>query len=369
MLLQSIDAPKSRPNHNIPRIGLETGYFGLYDRALARNILAYLKFIQECTLKPESLSIVVPCYNEQEVLPETAERLLAFVEKLVGSGKISPESNIWFVDDGSRDDTWCMIEALSKRNRCVRGIRLSRNRGHQNALMAGLFSADGDAIVSIDADLQDDIDAIEAMVDHYTQGADIVLGVRHKRMSDTVFKRLTALAFYRTMRLFGAESVDNHADFRLMSRRSVNALMKYRETNLFLRGIVPLIGFRTEIVTYERNERFAGESKYPLKKMISFALDGITSFSVTPLRFITLLGFLVFLLTVVLSAWVVWVRLFTDVATPGWASTVLPLFFIGGIEILCLGVIGEYLGKIYIEIKDRPRFIIDKLSSHDPLEN
>ena len=319
-------------------------------------------------MKPEKISIVVPCYNEQEVLPETAARLLAFMDKLVNSSKILPESNIWFVDDGSRDRTWSMIEALSAQHPNVRGIKLSRNRGHQNALMAGLFNADGDAIVSIDADLQDDINAIEAMVDHYASGADIVLGVRHKRNTDTFFKRFTAFAFYRTMKSFGAESVDNHADFRLMSRRSVDALMKYRETNLFLRGIVPLIGFRTEIVTYDRSERFAGESKYPLKKMISFALDGITSFSVTPLRFITLLGFLVFVLTVILSAWVIWVRWFTNVAIPGWTSTVLPLFFIGGIEILCLGVIGEYLGKIYIEIKDRPRFNIDKTARHDVIK-
>lgn len=309
-----------------------------------------------------TLSIVVPCYNEEEVLGETSERLLDLMSRLVAAGKISTSSSIWFVDDGSRDRTWNLIESLCREHAALRGVKLSRNRGHQNALMAGLFSADGDAIVSIDADLQDDIDVIEHMVDHFRQGADIVYGVRKRRDTDTFFKRESAGLFYRLMRWFGAESITNHADFRLMSRRAIEALGQFKEVNLFLRGIVPLLGFRTAMVHYDRGERFAGESKYPLRKMIGFALEGITSFSVVPLRMIAFTGFAVFALTLVLTAWVLWVRLFAGEAVPGWASTVLPLYFVGGIQILCLGIIGEYLGKVYIEIKARPRFMIEQIA-------
>ena len=316
----------------------------------------------EGTRRPATrISIVVPCYNEEEVLVETASRLLALLDRLVAAGKIGVDSSVWFVDDGSRDNTWPLIEQLSRINRNVRGVKLSRNRGHQNALMAGLFSADGDAIVSIDADLQDDIEVIEQMVDQFHAGDDVVLGVRKRRDTDTVFKHLTAALFYRVMYWFGADSVANHADFRLMSRRAIEALGQFREANLFLRGLVPLLGFRTSLVHYDRGERFAGESKYPFSKMLAFALEGITSFSVTPLRFITLTGVVVFLMTAVLTAWVLWVRLFTKDAVPGWASTVLPLYFIGGVQILCLGVMGEYLGKIYTEVKARPKYIIDRI--------
>ena len=322
---------------------------------------------QDDTRRSTRLSIVVPCYNEQEVLGETASRLLALLTRLEAAGKVGAASTVWFVDDGSRDATWRLIGELCRADGRIRGVKLSRNRGHQNALMAGLFSADGDAMVSIDADLQDDVDAIEQMVDRFHAGDEVVLGVRESRDKDTFFKRSTAASFYRTMRWLGVETVSDHADFRLLSRRAVEALGQFREANLFLRGIVPLLGFRTALVYYARGERFAGESKYPLRKMLAFALEGITSFSVRPLRFITLIGFLVFLLTIALTAWVLFVRVFTHDAVPGWASTVLPLYFIGGVQILCLGVMGEYLGKIYTEVKARPRFIVDRIAGgqHD----
>lgn len=305
------------------------------------------------------LSVVVPCYNEEAVLHETSKRLLALMNGMQADQKIAPSSELVFVDDGSRDRTWSLIRELADTDPRVRGVKLSRNRGHQNALLAGLMAATGDAIVSIDADLQDDITAIVRMVDSYLGGADVVYGVRTKRERDTWFKRFTAESFYRVMRWFGAESVYNHADFRLLSRRALEALRRYDEVNLFLRGLVPLLGYRSAIVEYERSERFAGESKYPLRKMIAFALEGITSFSVVPLRVITFTGFAVFGLTIVISAWVLWVRLFSNEAIPGWASTVLPLYFIGGVQILCIGVVGEYLGKTYQEVKRRPRYIIE----------
>lgn len=306
------------------------------------------------------LSIVVPCYNEEEVLRETAGRLLKLMDGLESSQRIAASSELVFVDDGSRDRTWLLIEELAGRHDRIRGVKLSRNRGHQNALLAGLFSSSGEAVVSIDADLQDDLGAIERMIDRHLEGADVVYGVRSKRQQDSWFKRATAETFYRMMSWLGAESIHNHADFRLLSRQALEALRGYDEVNLFLRGLVPLLGFRSEIVEYERRERFAGVSKYPLGQMIAFALEGITSFSVVPLRIITLIGFIVFALTILISAWVLWVRLFTDQAVPGWASTVLPLYFIGGVQILCMGVIGEYIGKTYQEVKRRPRYIIEK---------
>ncbi|MBX9965087.1 MAG: glycosyltransferase family 2 protein [Burkholderiales bacterium] len=308
------------------------------------------------------LSIVVPCYNEEAVLQETAKRLLALMGGMVIDGRISVDSELLFVDDGSRDRTWQLIEELAARDAHVRGIKLSHNRGHQNALLAGLMSASGDAIVSIDADLQDDIGAIVLMVDRHRAGSDIVYGVRSRRARDTWFKRCTAQSFYRLMNWFGAESIFNHADFRLMSRRALEALRRYDEVNLFLRGLVPLLGYRTDIVEYERGERFAGESKYPLRKMIAFALEGVTSFSVVPLRVITFVGFAVFGLTLIISIWVLWVRLFSEEAVPGWASTVLPLYFIGGVQILCIGIVGEYLGKTYQEVKRRPRYIVETVT-------
>lgn len=307
------------------------------------------------------LGIVVPCYNEEAVIPETAQRLLALLTRLTEAQLVDHTSKIWFIDDGSTDRTWSLIEDFSRHDVRVRGIKLSRNRGHQNALLAGLFTAEGDVLVSIDADLQDDVNVIETMVRESHAGADIVYGARRKRESDSAFKRVTAEAFYRLLAAMGVETVFNHADFRLMSRRAIESLKEFRETNLFIRGIVPLIGYRSAVVYYDRAERFAGESKYPLRKMFGLALDAITSFSVVPLRLITLVGFLVFAATLVITGWIVWTRFFTENAVPGWASTVLPMYLLGGIQIFCIGIIGEYLGKIYKETKARPRFIIERV--------
>jgi glycosyltransferase involved in cell wall biosynthesis len=308
-----------------------------------------------------NLSIVVPCYNEQDVLPETCRRLVELLAKLEGAGKVSAASRIYFVDDDSRDRTWALIESQVEQGLPVVGLKLSRNRGHQNALLAGLFAADGEAIVSVDADLQDDLGAIEKMLDHYEAGCDVVYGVRRRRDSDSPFKRTTAEAFYRLMHWFGAETVFNHADYRLLSRRAVEALKEYREVNLFLRGLVPLIGFRSTIVEYDRLARFAGESKYPLRRMISLSLNAITSFSITPLRIISATGLIVSSASALLGLWVLGVALFTDRTVAGWASTVLPIYFLGGIQLLSLGVIGEYIGKIYMEAKGRPRFIVEAI--------
>lgn len=306
------------------------------------------------------LGIVVPCFNEEEVLPETARRLTALLQQMMTDGHVAAGSQIVFVDDGSRDRTWEMIERLAQSDTRVGGIKLSRNRGHQNALLAGLYTCDADVLLSVDADLQDDIQVIPEMVHAYARGAQVVYGVRNNRASDGLFKRATAQTFYRLMSALGAESVYNHADFRLMSRRAIEALKTFREVNLFLRGMVPLIGFKSAIVYYTRSERFAGESKYPLRKMLALALDAVTSFSVAPLRFITAIGFLVFLLSVAMGLWTLWVKLFTDRAVPGWTSTLLPIYLLGGIQILCTGVLGEYLGKVYQETKARPRYIIEK---------
>lgn len=309
---------------------------------------------------PTKLTIVIPCYNEQQVLPETCRRLRVIIDRLVCSRKISLCSSLLFVDDGSRDHTWAMIEQLATENPHVTGIKLSRNRGHQNALLAGLFSADGDVIISIDADLQDDIDVIEDMVDKCIAGAEVVYGVRKRRDTDTWHKRLTATWFYRMMSAMGADSIQNHADYRLMSRRVIECLKQYSEVNLYLRGIVPLIGFKSDVVYYDRTNRFAGESKYPFRKMMALALDAITSFSVVPLRLITFTGFLVFIASMIVTFWALWVRFFTDDAVPGWTSTVLPMYFLGGVQIFCVGVLGEYLGKIYVEVKARPRFFVER---------
>ncbi len=316
-----------------------------------------------------SLAIVVPCYNEEQVLPETSRRMSGLIRELIAEGKVSRASAVYFVDDGSKDRTWLLIEQFAAEDRHVKGIKLSRNRGHQNALLAGLFTADGDAVVSIDADLQDDIGAIREMVERFRAGTEIVYGVRRRRQTDSRFKRLTANLFYRLMRALGADSIHNHADYRLMSRRAVDSLKQYREVNLYLRGIIPLLGFRSEIVYYDRAKRFAGESKYPLRKMIALALEAITSFSVVPLRVISLLGFAVFMGSMAVSAWVLWVRFFSVDAVPGWASVVLPMYFLGGVQILCIGVIGEYLGKLYAEVKARPRFLIETVTSSDAVQS
>ena len=305
------------------------------------------------------LYIVVPCYNEEEVLPETSKRLRAKLEHLMEKGRISHDSRVLFVNDGSKDKTWELISRLHKETPLFCGVDLSRNRGHQNALLAGLMTAKdrADMVISMDADLQDDIDAVDAMVDKYLDGVDIVYGVRSSRKTDTFFKRFTAEGFYRLMNALGAESVFNHADYRLMSRRALEGLSQFREVNLFLRGIIPMIGYRTDTVEYERGERFAGESKYPLKKMLSFALEGITSLSIKPLRLITGLGFFIFLISIAMIIYNI-VRWAAGATVAGWASLSCSVWLIGGLILLALGVVGEYIGKLYLESKDRPRFII-----------
>jgi glycosyltransferase involved in cell wall biosynthesis len=307
------------------------------------------------------LSIVVPCFNEEEVLPETARRLGMLLHRLRRAGRVAAASRILFIDDGSSDRTWQLIEELSRDDERMGGIKLSRNRGHQNALLAGLFTADGDVIVSVDADLQDDVDIIEEMLSQHARGMHVVYGVRNDRSSDGVFKRATALGFYRMIRALGVESVYNHADFRLLSRTAVDALKDFREVNLFLRGIVPLIGFKSAVVYYTRTQRMAGVSKYPLRKMVALALDAVTSFSVVPLRLISALGFLVFLFSAGMGLWTLGIKLFTDRAVPGWTSTLVPIYVLGGLQILCVGILGEYLGKVYQETKRRPRYIIEKV--------
>ena len=306
-----------------------------------------------------TLYIVVPCYNEEEVLPETSKRLRAKLEQLMAEEKISSHSRILFVNDGSKDKTWELISQLHHDCPLFCGVDLSRNRGHQNALLAGLMTAKdrADMVISMDADLQDDIGAVDEMVDKYLDGVDIVYGVRSSRKTDTFFKRFTAEAFYRLMNTMGAESVFNHADYRLMSKRALEGLAQFKEVNLFLRGIIPMIGYRTDTVEYERGERFAGESKYPLKKMLSFALEGITSLSVKPLRLITGLGFLIFVVSIIMIIYNI-VRWAAGATVPGWASLSCSVWLIGGLILLSLGVVGEYVGKIYMESKERPRFII-----------
>jgi glycosyltransferase involved in cell wall biosynthesis len=306
------------------------------------------------------LAIVLPCYNEEEVLEDTAATLTKLFDELIAKKKIDPESRICFVDDGSKDATWQVIEKLHESNPHICGIKLSRNFGHQNALLAGLFSVDADAVVTIDADLQDDVNVIEKMIDKYREGYHVVYGVKKDRKADSLFKRASAEWFYRFMEFMGVRIVYNHADFRLLSREVVVYLREFKEVNLFLRGIVPLIGFPSTTVEYDLSERKKGRSKFTVRKMIGFALNGVTSFSIFPLRLITFTGFLIFLGTFVLSMWVLYVKYLTDDAVPGWASTVLPIYFIGGIQVLSIGIIGEYIGKIYMETKQRPRFIVEK---------
>jgi polyisoprenyl-phosphate glycosyltransferase len=306
------------------------------------------------------VAIVVPCYNEQAVLPETAHRLADLLELHIAQGKADKNSVIYFVDDGSRDRTWVLIEDLARANSHVRGIKLSHNRGHQNALLAGVMRAEGDVVISVDADLQDDLAAIGDMLDAHAQGNDVVYGVRSLRDTDSAFKRISATGYYRLLKLMGVELVHNHADYRLLSRCVVEALRQYDERNLFLRGLIPSLGFRSTNVYYERHERFAGESKYPLSKMLALAWEGISSFTPMPLHIITGLGVLVSVISALLGLWAVGVRLLTDVTVPGWASTVVPIYFLGGLQLLGIGVLGEYLSKIYMEVKKRPRYIIEK---------
>ena len=313
-----------------------------------------------------TLYIVVPCYNEEEVLPETSRRLKNKLKQLADAGKISPKSRVLFVNDGSRDRTWELISQLHENDPIFCGVDLSRNRGHQNALLAGLMTARdrADLVISMDADLQDDVDAVDAMVDKYLEGVDIVYGVRSSRKKDSFFKRTTAEAFYRLMNLMGADTVFNHADYRLMSRRALDGLAQFQEVNLFLRGIVPMIGYRTDTVEYERGERFAGESKYPLKKMMAFALEGVTSLSIKPLRMITALGFLIFLVSLIMIVYNV-ARWIGGNTITGWASLACSIWLIGGLILLALGVIGEYMGKLYLESKHRPLFLIRQVLEDD----
>lgn len=309
---------------------------------------------------PIELAIVVPCFDEEEVLPETVERLARLRASLLRDGLASERSTVWFVDDGSRDGTWRLVEEAARLLPWVHGIKLSRNRGHQAALLAGLLTVEAEAIVTIDADLQDDLGAVREMLVRHLEGAEVVYGVRRSRASDSWFKRTTAEGYYRLLERLGVDVVFNHADYRLLGRQALAALRLYGEVNLFLRGIVPQLGFRAARVEYDRSERFAGESKYPLGRMLAFAWDGVTSFSAVPLRWITGLGFVVSAIAFVTGLWAILVHFGSPAAVPGWASTVVPMAFLGGIQLLSLGVIGEYVGKLYGEAKRRPRFIVEK---------
>ena len=307
------------------------------------------------------LSIIVPCYNEEEMLPITFESLRNKLSDLISKGKISPDSFLLFVDDGSKDKTWELIENENKIHKEVRGLKLAGNVGHQFALTAGLnFAKDiCDMAISIDADLQDDIEVFDEMVDLYHEGNDIVYGVRNKRKTDTFFKRFTAQSFYRLMNFFGAKTIYNHADFRLMSKRALEQFYKYKEENLYIRGIVPLIGYKTACVYYDRKVRVAGESKYPLKKMLALAIEGITSFSVKPIRYIILLGVISVFLSMAALIYALISFIFLTVE-PGWTSLIVSIWFLGGVQLISIGLIGEYIGKIYMEVKGRPRYNIDK---------
>lgn len=305
------------------------------------------------------LDIVVPCYNETEVLGQTCTRLLELMTLLAGEGRIAPGSRLLFVDDGSTDGTWGLIGRLAREDARVAGIKLSRNRGHQIALLAGLMAAKGDAVISIDADLQDDPAVIPAMLEHFRSGAEVVYAVRGQRRSDSFFKRTTAGLYYRLMRALGVELVEQHADFRLLGRRALEALRGYGETNLFLRGLIPQLGFPSATVTFDRTAREAGISKYPLRRMLSLGLNGVTSFSAAPLRAAAALGALAFVASLLLSGWVLWIHFSTDDAVPGWASTVIPVYFLGGLQLLCMGVLGEYLMRVFLEVKHRPRYVIE----------
>ncbi|MCL2832369.1 MAG: glycosyltransferase family 2 protein [Treponema sp.] len=316
------------------------------------------------------LALIIPCYNEQEVLPETANRLLLKLQNLINDNIISPNSKIVFVDDGSGDNTWSIINDQFINNpQNFDGIKLSGNRGHQNALLCGLMSMIkfADVTISMDADLQDDINAIDQMMVKYNQGCEIVYAVRSSRKRDSFFKKTSAQMFYRFMHFLGVKIIYNHADFRLMGKNALLSLTQYGEVNLFLRGIVPQLGFKTDIVYYERKERFAGKSKYPLQKMLKFALEGITSFSISPIRLITLLGTVIFLISLIMIIYFITQHIRGDTAA-GWASIICSIWGIGGLILLSLGVMGEYIGKIYLETKKRPRYIVEKILSEETLK-
>lgn len=312
-------------------------------------------------MEKNTVYLVVPCYNEEAVLPETAKRLEEKLRGMMASGRAAADSRILFVNDGSKDKTWELIERLHAQSELICGLKLSRNRGHQNALLAGLMAAKEHAAcaISLDADLQDDIEVLDEFMDKYLDGCDVVYGVRKKRETDTFFKRTTAQGFYKVMKAMGVDVVYNHADYRLMSRRALEGLADYKEVNLFLRGIVPLIGYRSDYVYYDRHERFAGESKYPLKKMLAFAMDGITSFSVKPLKLISNLGIIVSVLSVLGLLYALIAKL-CGAAVQGWTAIVASIWLLGGLQMLCLGVVGTYIGKIYSEVKARPRYIVEE---------
>ena len=314
----------------------------------------------------KTLYIVVPCYNEEEVLHETTKRLKEKLDKLIKNKKINKDSKVLYVNDGSKDNTWAIIEEINKNDKMFTGISLSRNRGHQNALVAGLLTAKehADIIISMDADLQDDINAIDEMIEKNNNGCDIVYGVRNKREKDSWFKRTTAEGFYKFMKIMGVDVVFNHADYRLTSKRVLDNFADYHEVNLFLRGIFPLIGFKSDIVYYERNERFAGVSKYPLKKMLNFAWDGITSFSVKPIRMVLNIGIIMFVISIIMLIYALTVKILGNTVS-GWTFIICSIWMIAGVQMLSLGIIGEYIGKIYSETKARPRFIIEKDLSND----
>ena len=318
----------------------------------------------------DKLYIVVPCYKEQEVLPETARRLQQKMEALQQAQLIHRDSRVVFVNDGSTDGTWSLITQLHEQNPLFEGINLSCNRGHQNALLAGLMTVKNyaDVTISMDADLQDDIDAVDEMLQKYYDGCDIVYGVRSSRTTDTWFKRTTAEAFYHVMESLGAKVVFNHADYRLMSRRALEGLAQFKEVNLFLRGLVPLVGYPSDVVYYERHERFAGESKYPLRKMLSFAFEGITSLTTRPIRMIMMLGFLIFAVSLGMMLYFI-AQFFLGDTVQGWASLAVSIWALGGIQLFAIGIIGEYIGKIYLETKGRPRFLVEQYLHTKPEEN
>ena len=312
-------------------------------------------------MKDEVLYIVIPCYNEEEVILETTKRLKEKLSKLIKNKTISNKSRVMYVNDGSKDNTWNLIEEINKKEEYFTGISLSRNRGHQNAFLAGLMTAKeyADVIISMDADLQDDINAIDEMLIKYKEGNDIVYGVRNSRKKDSFFKKTTAEFFYKFMKFLGVDVIYNHADYRLTSKRVLNNLENYKEVNLFLRGIIPLIGYKSDIVYYERDKRFAGESKYPLKKMLNFAWDGITSFSVKPLRFICILGFIILFVSIAIMIYTL-IRKISGNTVDGWAFLSISIWFIGGLQMISIGIIGEYIGKMYNETKQRPRYIVER---------
>lgn len=309
----------------------------------------------------DTLYLVIPCYNEEAALPETSKRLSGKMTSLIKQDKINKNSRIVFVDDGSKDNTWDIISALHEKDPLFQGIKLSKNQGHQNALLAGLMTVKSlcDAVISLDADLQDDIDAIDEMLEKYYNGCEIVYGVRNSRETDTFFKKATAEGYYKAMKTLGADIVFNHADYRLMSRKALNALEDFKEVNMFLRGVVPMIGFKSDVVYYARKERLAGESKYPMKKMLAFAWEGITSLTTKPIRMITVLGISIFFISFIMLIYSL-VSYLAGTAITGWTSTIVSIWAIGGLQLFAIGIVGEYIGKVYLETKSRPKYFIEK---------